>query len=148
MDFSAKIGGTKQVDLALSVLTAAMRNKALRPAMREGAKIIKSQAVENLKALLSGESSGTLEKSLVVRSLRMRNKNLRVAVALGNRLSPAGVRVGLYGSVFELGKVNQEPKSYLRTGAKQARSRAVDAVTAGARKRLNAAVAAAKLGRP
>lgn len=148
MDFSYKIGGTKQVDKALSVLTAAMRNKALRPAMREGGRIIKSQAVENLKALLSGESSDTLEKSLVVKSLRMRNKNLRIAVAIGNKLSPAGVRVGLYGSVFELGKVNQAPQSYLRSGARQARSRAIDAVTTGARKRLNAAVAAAKVGRP
>lgn len=147
MNFSAKILGVSQINRALAALPTAMRNKALRPALREGAKVVKNQSVANLRALLSGESSGTLEKSLTVKMLRQRNKVLRVAVVIANRLTPDGIRAGLAGSIFELGdNKDQPPRSYMRTGLRQSQQRAMGVVFFNARKRLNAAVIAARKG--
>lgn len=147
MNFSGKITGVSATLLALGALPNAVRNKVARPALREGAKVVKKQASLNVKSQVSDEATGLLAKSFVVKSLKMRNKNIRVAVAISNKISIKGVRAGLYGSVFELGKEDQEPRPSLRPALRETQGETNAAIVRVAKLRLPAAIEAAKRGR-
>jgi HK97 gp10 family phage protein len=146
MDIMARITGAAEIEKALGNLTRVMTNRALRPALREGAKIVKDKAGSNVEKLANkGYATGLLAKSYVVRSLKMKNKMLRMAVAIKpNIKSLKDVRVGLYGSVFELGKEGQAPQPALRVAQAETKSQVKSTVIAESAKRLKAAVAEAR----
>lgn len=91
------------------------QTKALRPAMRIGAGIIRRAAAANVKAITSSEATGLLSKSIRVYNFRRYRGMLRTAVMIQRGLvTTKGVRVGLYGSVLEYGKAGQPPRSWIR----------------------------------
>lgn len=143
--------GANDLEYAMKNLPASLRNNALRPALREGAQVVKVKAVQNLKRLIKGDrSTGLLERSVIVRTLRMKNRNLRVAVALApQRTYATGARVGLVGSVFELGRQKgkggvQKPNPWLRPAQRESRSEVYNVILRSAGRRLNLAIEKAK----
>lgn len=125
---SVNITGIKELNQAFAALPEITSRKAARPALRAGATIIKRQAVENVKSVVSDKATGFLAKNIVVRSARPQKKgDLRVAVAIsGKAVNPKNnQRVGLYGSVLEFGKEGQPARPWLRPAV---RVRAQDAI--------------------
>lgn len=146
---SVEITGADQVIKALERLPISTQTKALRPALRKGATVVRDAASENLKAVVSAEATGLSARSLRVYSLRKINGNLRVAVMVKRGLiypNRAGqpVRVGLAVSVLEYGKQNQPPRSWIRKAAREKVAAATDAVSQEITKRLDSAVEDAK----
>lgn len=135
-------------------LPRAMENRALRPALRAGGNVVKLQAIANVKRLaVGGYSKGLLARSIVLRAARQKKGQLRLLVAIAPTVkSAAGVRVGLYGSVFELGRQaghggnrnTQKPQPYLRPAAKQSATKVYSVVTTIGRNNLAAAVEQAR----
>jgi HK97 gp10 family phage protein len=143
----AKISGTKVTIDAMEALPRATRTKMIRPAMRAGAKIIQTQVQQNLATDLASSirKTGLLQRSVVVRSLKMKRKAMRIAVTLApKKINKHGVRVGLYGAVRELGKEGQMPRPNFRPAVQQTNSQVQATVEGIARKNLDAAVAEAK----
>lgn len=151
MSETIKITGMDQVLKTLAALPAAMRRKAMRQALRAGARVLMRRASANVAAVVSNEATGTLAKNLTVRSLRIYKGRLRYAVqikpkAVNRKKTVKGqpVRVGLYGSVLEYGKKNQPPRSWLRKAAREGKDEALGVVTRTAADNLAAAVKAAQ----
>lgn len=141
-----EVSGDENIKAALKDLPRSVRNKAIRPALRDAAKIVQARAVQNVVSVVAGspETTGLLARSVVIRSIKDQNRDLRVAVAIGRAVSRKGVRVGLYGSVLEFGKNNQPPRPWLRPAIRESESAVIAKVLTGARKRLDAAVEDAK----
>jgi len=146
MKFDFTQSGKDNLLKAMKNLPKSMRNKVIRSSLRAGGKIVQKKAISNVQAVTSGESSGLLAKSIVVRSKKTRGKVLGVVVAINKAVSAKGARVGLYGSVLEHGKENQPPRPWLRPAADQSSGEAISAIVTEARSRLNDAVADAKRG--
>lgn len=144
MQVVSSISGNQAVIEAMKKLPRGVRNRAVRPALRAGAQVVKKQASSNIKGVVSERATGLLERSVVVRTLRQKGQTLRVAIALARGVSRKGVRIGLYGSVLEHGKENQIPRPYLRPAIQQTRAQVQSVVAQEARKRLEAAVEDAK----
>jgi len=132
---------------ALDNLPSALRRKALRKALQAGGKVVQKKAVSNLLSQQSDEATGQLAKNIVIRVLKTKNKIMRIAVIIaGKKINRKGVRLGLIGSVFELGDANQPARPFLRPAAKESVSEVLNVVTAASRSELSAAVEAAKNG--
>lgn len=126
MDLKTRITGLKEIDRVFLNMPKSTRRKALRPAGREGAKVMKNMATANIISVTSGESTGLLQRSLRVYSLRQYRGMLRYAVMVKRGLvnqkkmvRGVPVRVGLYASVLEYGKKNQPPRSWARKAARE-----------------------------
>lgn len=140
-----------QVMKTFSKLPRTTRNKALRPALRAGATVIKDQAVLNLKRVVRNRSTGIGARSITVYNLRQSQGRLRVAVAVKRGavnkykiVNGKPVRVGLYLSVLDYGKHDQPPTGWMRGAARQKESAALNAIASEAAKRLDSALQAAK----
>ncbi len=129
MEISLETSGLSTTLRAIGRLPNSIRKKAVRSGLKAGGKIIKDAAVKNIKAQQSDRATGKLAKSIVVKNLKNKGKDLRVAVAINKAVSRAGVRVGLYGSVFEFGKKGQRPRPSLRPAIKDNKTQAINAVT-------------------
>jgi len=138
------------VDVLLSAfknLPVAAQKTILRPGLRKGAAIIKKQASDNVKGIVSEEATGTLAKSIVVRSLKARRKDeIRIVVAIASgAVNPKNKqRVGLYGSVLEFGKEGQPPRPWLRPAQRQRAQDAINAVAETGTQKLSEMVEEAK----
>ena len=148
MDVQININGVEGILKALENLPVATQKKILRPGLRKGANIIKKQASENVKSVVSDEATGFLSRNIVVRSLRARNKgDVRIAVAIrpGEVGNPrTGTRVGLYGSVLEYGKEGQPPRPWLRPAQRDKAQEAINALVATGQQKFNDMVNEAK----
>jgi len=141
------VNGIDDILKTLDNLPRAVERKCLRKAMQAGAKVVQKKAVSNLQAQTSDEATGLLARSIVVRVLKTKAGVLRVAVTLAaKKLSKLGVRVGLYGSVLELGKENQVPRPYLAPAAKESAPEVLNVITSVSRSNFAEAVKAAKNG--
>lgn len=127
MDFSSSVTGIDQLDSVFLNLPKTTRRRALRPALRDAAGIVKQAAQDNLKNVVSPESSGVLENSLAIYNLKAKQGALRVAVQIKRGMvnstklvNGEPVRVGLYAAVLDYGKTaqNQAPTGWLRNAAK------------------------------
>lgn len=128
-------------------LPRATRNKTLRPALRAGAKVIRDQAVQNIKSVTKGDGTKIGQRSVTVYQLKQVQGRLRVAVAVTRKkvnkykiVNGKPVRVGLYLSVLEYGKHNQPPTGWLRGAARGKESAAFNQIAAVAAKNLPAAI--------
>lgn len=142
MDITNTIANMDSTLRAMANLPRGLRNKALRPALRKGAQVVQAAAIRNVKQVADkGYSKGVLSRSVVIRTLRTRNSTLRVAVTISpNKVSKAGVRVGLYGSVLEHGKKNQRPQPWLRPAAAQNERKAYETMRFEAARNLEKAI--------
>lgn len=138
--------GFDKVLKAMDKMPRSMRNKALRPALRKGAQVVRARAAANVKQVATqGYATGLLSRSIVVRQMRTRNGVLRVAVTIApQKVSRKGVRVGLYGSVLEHGKSDQRPAPWLRPAAKQSQGQAYSVIKAEASRNLVISIEDAK----
>ncbi len=138
---------TANLDKAFAALPRSTRNKALRPALREGAKVIQKAAIVNVKAISRDEVTGTLARSIVVRSYKMLRGMLRMGVQIRKgALHPTKkdkggpVRVNTYGAVLEHGKKGQAPRSWMRKAGREKAQVAIDTVKQGVNRRMVEAV--------
>lgn len=137
MDFGIETRGFDKLLKTFSNLPRSMRRKALRPALRKGANIVKKAASENVQAVTSDEATGLLSRSLETRSAKPFRGSLRMLVRIkANVFSEKGTRVGLYGSVLEYGKENQPPRSWMRKAARENTSEVLEAVRAEVQTRI------------
>lgn len=146
MDVNVEISGIKEVLHTLANLPAVTQKKILRPGLRRGAKIIKQQAEQNLRALVSEEATGFLARHLEIRAKRQRNKaEVGVKVQIeGKVLNPKNKqRAGMYGSVLEYGKEGQPPRPWLRPAQAARAQDAINALEQYAREKLAEVVAEA-----
>lgn len=146
MEFVFDVASVKQIEKRFRALPRSVQNKAIRPAVREGAKVIKAGVVRQIKSSLADSelSHGLMERSVIIRPLKMKRGNIRVVVAYGKGKSKKGVRVGLYASVREYGKRGQAPNPTMRTGARDAGPAAVAKVISVSYSKMSAAVEDAK----
>lgn len=152
MTMGVKITGIKELQKVFRQLTKSTRRKALRPALLEGAEIIRGMAAANVKSVVSGQSTGVLERSLKVYNYKALRGALRVGVQIKRGLtnkakvdSTGPVRVGLYGAVLEYGKQGQPPRSWLRKAIREGSQVATDRVRIAAARRMQAAIDEAKV---
>lgn len=144
MSIEARISGVQDIDRVFLALPGATQNKASRPALRAGGRVIRDMASANVKAITSDEATGLLARSLRVYALRRFKGNLRVGVQVKRgAVAKNGARVGLYASVLEYGKEGQPPRSWLRKAIREGVSSATSAVVTEFNKRLVDAVRAA-----
>lgn len=137
MQASIKITGLYDIDRVFKNLPASTQNKASRPALRAGARVVRDAASTNIQAVVSDEATGLAAKSLRVYSLRRSKGNLRVAVMVKRGVVASnGARVGLYASVLEY----RPGMSWIRKAIRDKKNEAVDAVTREFNKRLVQAV--------
>lgn len=143
---------TLKLDKTFLALPRSTRNKALRPALREGAKVVQKAAIANVNAITEDDSSGMLARSIVVRTYKMSKGRLRAGVqirkgALNKRKKDKNglVRVATYGAVLEYGKKGQPPRSWIRKAAREKAQAAIEAVSQAARSRMSQALQDAKI---
>lgn len=146
MDISSRVSGVNGVIDAFRALPSATRRKVLIPALRSGAQIIRSQAVDNVKSVVSDEATGLLSRSVVIRNLKPKRRgDIRIAVTIApKKVDAKGRRVGIYGSVLEYGKEGQTPRPWLRPAASQKAAEAIQQITDYGRQRLEQAVMEAR----
>lgn len=145
--FKSGITGADKIMKALEKLPNATRRKALRPALRKGAKPVQKAIIDDIKSDLTQISTHTLEKNIIIRAGRARDRSqVRVVVAIdAKKLNPKNAqRIGLYGSVREFGKEGQAPNPAFRPGAQAAAPEAINIVVSEATSNLEAAVREAK----
>lgn len=141
MEMNHTITGLSDVLDTFRKLPVSTQNKAMRPALRKGGAVIRDRASENISSQVSDEATGLAARNVRVYSLRKYQGNLRVGVMIKRGLvTSKGVRVGLYMSVFEYGKLNQFPKSWARRAAREGTSEAFNAIADEAAKRMPLAV--------
>lgn len=144
-----KITGADGVQKVFTNLPRSTAKKCHMQALRAGGKVVKRNAVKRLKAQVSPESTGVLEKGLTVYSLKKIRGQYRVGVAVKRGLvnqqkliRGEPVRVGLYASVLEFrdgGKF-----AYMRPAAKESVNEVLNVMTSEISRRLNSAVEDAK----
>lgn len=147
MDMGVKITGMNELQRTFGKLPQSVRRKAMRPALKEGAKVIKEIAEFNVLSITaeSQVSTGKLASSITTRSLRLYRGMLRYGVQIKKgAVNEDGQRVGLYGSVLEYGKQNQPPRSWLRKAAREGVGAALSAIQNEARNKMDSAVRDAK----
>jgi HK97 gp10 family phage protein len=142
---------TQNLDKAFANLPRTTQNKALRPALREGAKVVQQAAIANVQAITGEDSTGTLARNIVVRTYKKFRGMMRAGVQIrkgavyaGKRDKSGPVRVALVGAVLEYGKKGQPPRSWIRKAAREKTSEAVAAVTRRVNQRMVEAVRDAK----
>lgn len=142
---SVDVLGLKEVQETFKRMPAATQRKALRPALRAGANVVKKAAASNVRSITSNEATGLLARSLAVYSLKRFRGNLRMAVMVRKgTVTSRGVRVGLYASVLEYGKENQPPRSWIRKAAREKTREAFNVVAQEIKRRMVAVVEDAK----
>lgn len=141
-----KVEGANELVAAFGRLPFSMRKKVLRGALKEGAKAVKARAADNVRSVVSNQSTGLLARSISIYSGRGASRDqIRVIVAItANKTARNGARVGLYGSVLEFGKENQPPRPWLRPAAQQSTQQVIQMTSAYGRQHLADAVADAK----
>lgn len=146
-----KITGIKEVIETFSKLPKSVRNKAMRPALRVGATVIQKAAIANLLSVLSGSSTGLLQRNIRIYNLKKFRGKLRVAVMVKRGLVYPGrivkgkpVRVGEAAAVLEYGKDDQPPRSWIRKAARESPPKVLSEMTQEARKRMESAINDAK----
>lgn len=144
----SQITGADKVAKALEKLPRSLRNKAVRPAMRAAMKPVRDRIVSNIQSDLTDIATHTLEKNIVIRAAKTKNKtDLRVKVQIASKkINPKNQqRLGLYGSVREFGKKGQPPKPSFRTGARDAAPQAINIFFNTMKVNLGAVIQDAKL---
>lgn len=137
MRFSVNVTGEADLYKRFEALPKATRNRAVKPALLAGAKIIRKAASANVKRITaeSKVATGTLASGIAAYGMRAKKGMLRAGVMVRKGLvnkrkiiNGKPVRVGLYASVLEYGKSNQPPRSWLRKAAVESESSVVIAV--------------------
>ena len=149
MESGVNITGTEELVKAMENLPPVLRKKLLIRAMRKGGRVVKDKAVQKINEITSESevSKGLLAKSIVIRKLKNVNGNLRVAISIAaKKFAQNGARVGLYGSVLELGKENQKPQPFMQPAIKESPGQALSAITKEIKDGLPKAIEEAKRG--
>lgn len=160
MEMKFNTSGIDDLFHAMGELPNGMRNAALRPALIQGAQLVREKAAQNVVSVANaGHATGLLAKSVVVRSLRTKNKTLRIAVAVNPKAVSryttyrgAPARVGMYASVLEFGRVeggganggnrnSQPPRPWLKPALKANANQVYSVVRQVAAQNLNKAIA-------
>lgn len=151
MDITADIVGVADLDNFFKEMPRSTQRKVIMPSLRAGAKEVRQRAEDNLKAVVSPDSTGVGERNIRVYTARKYRGNYRVTVQVRRGavnkykiVNGEPVRVGLYLSVLEYGKQGQAPRSWIRKAAREGTSDALNATTAEFNKRLVEAVNEAK----
>lgn len=137
MELKVTVKGFEDLLYAMAELPNGMRNAAMRPALVQGALLVRKKAAENVANVANGgQSTGLLARSVVVRSLKTKNQTLRVAVAVNPKAVSRhttyrgeAAKVGMYASVLEFGRVeggganggnrnSQPPRPWLKPALK------------------------------
>lgn len=147
MELTTKVD-IKDLDKVFLGLPRATQRKAIVPAMRESMKVIQKKAIANVKAIVSDESTGVLERNVRVYTLKKYRGNFRVAVHVKrgavNTKSGKNVRVGLYASVLEYGKKGQPPRSWIRKAIREGQQESVSKLAQEINRRVPEAIKDAK----
>lgn len=152
MHFEVDITGLEDVEKVLGNLPRVTARRIIMPALRDGAKPIKSQAEANVKSIATrGYATGTLERNIQMYNYRKYRGMYRVGVQVKRRsvnqkkiVNGEPVRIGLYASVLEYGKKNQPPQAWLRGAIRARGQEAVNAILNYFRNNLDKAVQDAK----
>lgn len=151
MEFTSGISGIANLDKLFAQLPKTTQRRAIAPSLRAGGAEIRDLAVDNLKSVISPDSTGIGEKNIRVYTLRKYKGYYRVSVqvkrgAVNEQKIVNGepVRVGLYLSVLEYGKENQPPRSWIRKAIREGRTKAVNRLIGEMRKRMVLAIEDAK----
>lgn len=153
MEFSAKLEGEQQLIKVFAKLPKATRRRAINPAMRKGATYVKDLAQVYLNSVLSGRSTGLLQRSLTVYMGKRYQGNNRFIVQVKKGLvntkkivNGSPVRVGMYAAVLEYGKKDgsQPPRSWIRRASREGKGQAITIVTQEIGKNISLAVSEAK----
>lgn len=136
MQFESKVTGITELDKTFANLPRSTQRKAIIPALRAGGDLIRGMAENNLSQVVSGESTGLLEKSLRVYTLKKYRGAYRVAVQVKRGLhntqkivNGQPVRAGLYAAVLEYGKEGQPPRSWIRKAIREGEPSAYQTIT-------------------
>lgn len=131
-------------------LPRSTQNKALRPALRAGAKVIQQAAITNVNRITQEESTGLLAKSIVVRAMRKFRGMNRVSVQIKkgatypNKTDKNGrVRVAAVAAILEYRDGGKY--SWLRKASREKAQLAINAVSSEARKNMSQAISDAKV---
>lgn len=132
-----------------SNLPRSTKRKVHMPALRAGGAVLRKKAEANIKSVVSGESTGTLEKNIRVYSYKKYRGNYRVGVqvkrgAVNNKKIIKGqpVRVGLYAGVLEYRDGGKY--SWIRKASREGKNEAVSDVTREFNRRMIEAIRDAK----
>ena len=148
----AKVTGVSELQATFRRLPESTQRKAMRPALRKGALVVRDAVKANLAANIKDDSSGLAVKSVIAYSMKKLNGFLRYGVAIRKGVvnprkkdkSGAPVRVGLYVSVLEYGKEGQPPRSSFRKAAAEKTQEVLAAVEKEANTRMDSAIKDAK----
>lgn len=147
MDFNARLTGIDNLDKVFRNLPRTTQRRAIMPALRAGAFVIRDLASSNVRSVTSGESTGVLAKSLRVYNYRKYRGNYRVGVQvkrglMNTQVKGKPVRVGLYAGVLEYREGGRY--SWIRKAIREGQPQAVSALTKEVNKRMVEAVRAAR----
>jgi HK97 gp10 family phage protein len=151
MDIISTIKGLSELEKAFRLLPATSQNKAFRPALREGANVVRDAVVENIKSSVGDESTGFLSKNIRTYQLRKYRGMLRAgvrakrgAVYTSKNDKEGPVRAGLVLGVREYGKDGQAPRPAMREASREKAQKVLDVVTKSIRDRMPKAIEDAK----
>lgn len=116
--FDLQITGIEDVKKMFEALPLAVQKKALRPALRKGAKI----TLEKAKQLCPAKS-GKLRKSLKVRAIKRNRKGIGVVVITGTR-QELGIKPddkSYYPFSLEYGTKNMSARPFMRPATESTR---------------------------
>lgn len=148
MDFTSNIDA-RDVDLLLKNLPGVTRRRVIMPSLRAGGNVIRKKAEANVKSVISGDSTGVLQKNIRVYNYKKFKGRYRVGIQIKKgavnsmkMVNGAPVRVGLYASVLEYRDGGRY--SWLRKASREGNSEAFTEISAEISKRLVKAVYEAK----
>lgn len=152
MFFDGILSGTLDLERTFLRMPGGIRRKANMQSLREGAKIVKSSAEQNVKSVVSNEATGFLAKNIRIYNYRKKRGYYRVAVQIRRNalnvkkiVNGAPVRAGMYGAVLEYGKKNQPPRSWIRKAIRDNEAAVIAVVTKEMGRRIEDAVRDAKV---
>lgn len=139
-----EITGFEHVIKQFSTLDGKIQKKALRPALRAGAKVIQKSAKSKAPRL-----SGRLRKFIKVKSLKRSRGQIGVAIQTGTRLELQIPRdeQGYYPFSIEFGTKNVKKQPYMKPALREKRNEATAAVGKKLEMMIDKILKASKQGR-
>ena len=96
--------------------------------LKAGGEVVLSKVRSNLNSVLSGKSTGQLERSLGLTPARLDNKgNFNVKIGFGENRSD-GKSNAMLANVLEYGKHNQPPRPFMKPAKSACRAACIEAM--------------------
>lgn len=151
MDLISQIEGLDSLERTFRNLSKTSQNRAFRPALREGANVVRDATIDNINSSTGDESTGFLAKNIRTYQLRNYRGMLRAGVrarrgaVYRDKTDKDGpVRAGLVLGVYEYGKKGQPPRAPLRKATREKTNEVLNVVSNGVRARMPKAIEDAK----